>query len=89
LSLTLERRGKRIEALDQLLRSLSYTGVLARGFAVVRNAADEPVASAAGIASGDTLHIELRDGQVRVLATSSPAKRRARKADGGSQGDLF
>jgi exonuclease VII large subunit len=63
--------------------------VLARGFAVVRKADDTPIASAAGISSGDTLNIELRDGQVRVLATSSPAKRRTRKADAGSQGDLF
>jgi exodeoxyribonuclease VII large subunit len=88
LTQAMERRGKRIEALDQLLRSLSYQSILARGFAVVRSEDDTPIASAAGIASGDTLHIELRDGQVRVLATSSPAKRRARKID-GSQGDLF
>jgi exodeoxyribonuclease VII large subunit len=84
-----ERQRKRIEALDQLLRSLSYTSVLARGFAVVRDAVDTPIASAAGISSGDTLNIELRDGQVRVLATSSSAKRRARKVDSGPQGDLF
>lgn len=89
VAIVFERRHKRIEALDQLLRSLSYTSVLARGFAVVRDADDVPIASAAGISSGDTLNIELRDGQVRVLATSSPAKRRARKTDGGAQGDLF
>jgi len=89
VAIAFERRHKRIEALDQLLRSLSYTSVLARGFAVVRDADDVPIASAAGISSGDTLNIELRDGQVRVLATSSPAKRRARKVDGGAQGDLF
>jgi exodeoxyribonuclease VII large subunit len=88
ISVAAERRHKRIEALDQLLRSLSYQSVLARGFAVVRNAADVPIASSAGIRSGDTLNVELRDGQVRVLATSSPAKRRTRKVD-GSQGDLF
>jgi exodeoxyribonuclease VII large subunit len=88
ISVAAERRHKRIEALDQLLRSLSYQSVLARGFAVVRDAADVPIASSAGIRSGDTLNVELRDGQVRVLATSSPAKRRTRKVD-GSQGDLF
>jgi exodeoxyribonuclease VII large subunit len=89
IAVSAERRHKRIEALDQLLRSLSYQSVLARGFAVVRDAADVPIASSAGIRSGDTLNVELRDGQVRVLATSSPAKRRTRKVDGGSQGDLF
>jgi exodeoxyribonuclease VII large subunit len=90
LALTVERRSKRLEALDQILRSLSYTRVLARGFAVIRDAADVPIASAADISAGDALNIEFRDGRVGALATASPpAKRKSRKPEGGPQGDLF
>jgi exodeoxyribonuclease VII large subunit len=84
-----ERKGRELLSLDQLLRTLSYRNVLARGFALVR-AGDKPV-HGAQVAAGAILDIEFHDGHVSAIATSGMTRRRTKKTDApaGSQGSLF
>ncbi|MCK0206990.1 exodeoxyribonuclease VII large subunit [Starkeya koreensis] len=63
-----QERARRLRALEQLMQALSYKGVLARGFALVRDASGVPVHAAAGITAGDALQIEFRDGRVEAVA---------------------
>ncbi len=60
----LERGRMQLESLAALLDSYAYERVLARGFALVRDAADQPVASAAAVAPGAGLTIQFADGEV-------------------------
>ncbi len=64
----IERRDARLIALSQLLGTLGYRSVLRRGFALVRDAAGQPVRSAAGVAPGAELGLEFADGLVAVTA---------------------
>ncbi len=57
-----ERRA-RFGAVGAVLESLSYERVLERGFALVRDAAGEPVTSAAGVRLGERIAIRFRDGE--------------------------
>ncbi|WP_188578107.1 exodeoxyribonuclease VII large subunit [Azorhizobium oxalatiphilum] len=86
----LKARGQRLGAVDQLMRALSYKGVLARGFALVRDAEGQAVHAAATVASGARLELEFADGRVGVVAGGAPA---AKPGRGGtpkpSQGTLF
>ncbi|MDD9910429.1 MAG: exodeoxyribonuclease VII large subunit [Ahrensia sp.] len=68
---TLARRRERLGALSGLLKSLSYTGVLERGYAVVRNADGVPVKSVAGFVAGDGLSIEMLDGRLDASVQGS------------------
>ena len=60
----LERRAQRLRSAGQLLAAFSYRGVLARGFALVRDGAGHPLRSAAAVAGGMRLDIEFSDGRV-------------------------
>jgi exodeoxyribonuclease VII large subunit len=62
----------------KLLASLSYKSVLQRGFALVRDAADNPVRAAAGVKPAAQLSIEFADGRIKV-----------REGSGPTQGSLF
>jgi exodeoxyribonuclease VII large subunit len=86
----IDRLGARLRALGQLLDALGYQHVLARGFALVRDAAGHPIRSAAAVATGDALDIELADGRIGATVTGAAAPRR-RKGGGesGGQGSLF
>ncbi len=93
----IERRGAMLERSAQLLNALSYHGVLARGFALVRDPEGRPVRQAALVAAGMRLDIEFSDGHVGAVAEApgavpapSPPKPRARRdtSDPG-QGSLF
>ncbi|MBG6174149.1 exodeoxyribonuclease VII large subunit [Labrenzia sp. EL_208] len=89
----------RLDGLQKLLKSLSYKDVLARGYAVVRDEAGQPVRSATAIASGAALAIELADGTVDAVAMSdsaaaTPRKGKTKKSTPSksrpeNQGDLF
>ncbi|KZM51636.1 exodeoxyribonuclease VII large subunit [Labrenzia sp. OB1] len=87
----------RLDGLQKLLKSLSYKDVLARGYAVVRDDGGQPVRSAAAVASGAALSIELADGSIDAVAMSdSAAPKPAKPKKGGSakpartdQGTLF
>lgn len=63
-----DRRRERVDRAARLLGTLGYRSVLGRGFALVRDAAGQPLRSAAGIAPGARLGLELADGTVLVEA---------------------
>jgi exodeoxyribonuclease VII large subunit len=98
--LTLLRQQEAAVARDgQLLMALSHRGVLARGFALVRNIDGKPVRLAAAITPGMSLDIELADGRVRARAEGTtprpaeapvptPAKPRGRSGGDSGQGSL-
>jgi exodeoxyribonuclease VII large subunit len=94
----LDRRYARLERAGQLLAALSYPGVLARGFALVRSEAGRPLRAAAAINPGMRLDIEFADGRVRATAearalsgpvASEPVVRRKRRGSDPGQGSLF
>ena len=80
---------------------MSYRGVLARGFALVRDEAGPPLRRAAEVREGQALQIEFADGKVAAVAgervgapiapaASAPSRRRARlDKDVEGQGSLF
>jgi exodeoxyribonuclease VII large subunit len=94
-------RHARAERGGQLLAAFSYRGVLARGFALVRDAAGSPLRSVAAVTAGMAMEIEFADGRVDARAddrlekkSGDTAKPRAKiiKSDrggGSGQGDLF
>ena len=96
-----EGRSLRSERCGQLLAALSHRGVLARGFALVRDLAGHPIRAAAAVGAGQHLDIEFADGRVRAEAEGpvNPGAPPAAKAeakpkprgprDGGGQGSLF
>jgi exodeoxyribonuclease VII large subunit len=87
---TLQRLDARVAHSGQLLSALSYRGVLARGFALVRDEQGHAVHAAAAIGPSARLSIEFADGRVcatadadRPAATTpaaSPASTPAREA---------
>ena len=88
----LDRKAQALEAIGRLLESYSYDQVLKRGFALVRNAAGDPVLAAAGIGPGQRLRLQFQDGELPVLTEGRPAaSRRPGPAKGGSgdQGSLL
>lgn len=64
----LRRHEARITHSGQLLAALSYRGVLARGFALVRDDAGQAVRSATAAGSGARLTLEFADGKVNVTS---------------------
>ena len=96
---TLDRRQARLDRAGQLLDALSYHGVLARGFALVRGEAGRPLRSAAASAPapGSTSNSptaalqRLRAARrMDAVRSSEPApKTRARRLDIPGQGTLF
>jgi exodeoxyribonuclease VII large subunit len=97
---SIDRRVDRIERAGQLLGALSYHGVLARGFALVRGPESQPLRSAAAVASGMRLDIEFQDGHVGAVASTGATgqrepiaarqpRPRRRSAGGEGQGSLF
>ncbi|NVO17130.1 MAG: exodeoxyribonuclease VII large subunit [Rhodoplanes sp.] len=64
----LAERRARLARAGQLLAALSYTGVLARGFALVRGPDDRPLRSAAAVVAGQRLSLQFSDGRVGATA---------------------
>jgi exodeoxyribonuclease VII large subunit len=96
-AILIDRQYARLERSSQLLAALSYQGVLARGFALVRAAeSGEPLRSAAAVGVGTRLDIEFADGRIgatsegatRLRPPEPPRPRRRRSFDPG-QGSLF
>jgi exodeoxyribonuclease VII large subunit len=101
--LQIQQRETRLKYVAQLLKALSYKGVLDRGFALVRDAHDQPLHAASNVGSGQRLTIEFADGRIGATADgygtpetrpkaapSKPASKRT--TDFGVkkvQGDLF
>ncbi len=88
-------RQARAERDGQLLAAFSYRGVLARGFALIRDDAGRPLRSVAAASPGMPIDIEFADGRVgaQVGAASAIKPRgeavRPRRAGASDQGDLF
>ncbi len=96
-----DRRRAGLERAGQLLAALSYHGVLARGFALVRREGGEPLRLASSVSPGLRLDIEFADGHVGATADGAPGPRtvsppdsaagrsKARRAGNPGQGMLF
>jgi exodeoxyribonuclease VII large subunit len=91
-------RQARAERGAQLLAAFSYRGVLARGFALVRDAAGVPLRNAAAAGAGMPIEIEFSDGRIGARVdgaapadkpSGEPAKPRGRRDGGPGQGNLF
>ena len=82
----LENVGGRLEAFRQAVAK-----VLARGYAIVRDATGKIVESAHGIAAGDTLTLIFHDGKITVTAEDAAKQPRARprKPSSPDQGSLL
>src|SRR6187551_1181174 len=87
----IERRFASLERADRLLAAFSYQGVLARGFALVREPGGPPIRSAAAVSTGQALDIEFADGRVAATATEAhgrpvkprqPIRPRSRRSGG-------
>jgi exodeoxyribonuclease VII large subunit len=79
--LVVERR--RIASLGQVLGTLGYRQVLARGFALVRGEDGKPLRLAESIVDGMKLDLEFSDGHKSAIAgesQKSPSKKQATKA---------
>jgi exodeoxyribonuclease VII large subunit len=84
---------RHLDASGKLLGSLSYHGVLQRGYALVRDDEGRALRSVAQAIAGKALDVELADGRFAALVhgrRSSPARpRRRAAAKDGDQGSLF
>ncbi|WP_375413966.1 exodeoxyribonuclease VII large subunit [uncultured Bradyrhizobium sp.] len=79
LATAMQRQHARIGHSGQLLAALSYRGVLARGFALVRDERGASVHAAAAIGPGARLALEFADGRVGATAEADrPAATAAR-----------
>jgi exodeoxyribonuclease VII large subunit len=88
----LARRRQRLEARANMLQSLGYGQVLARGFVLVRDSKGTPLRRAEGIAAGQRLDLQFADGHVAAIAgaDAAPAGRTsARGRSKSEQGSLF
>ena len=99
MQLLLRQRMASLESAGQLLNALSHRGVLARGFALVRDLKGKPLREAAAVRPGSELDIEFFDGRVRAwahdrssTAAGKPQSSLKHRASGGGdtgQGSLF
>jgi exodeoxyribonuclease VII large subunit len=92
---------RHLDGCGKLLASLSYHGVLQRGYALVRDSEGRTLRSAVQVSAGQLLDIELADGHVGAQALSGGARddtkpdpparapRPKTGGQGGSQGSLF
>jgi exodeoxyribonuclease VII large subunit len=86
----IRQRTASVERAGQLLVALSYRRVLARGFALVRDARGFTLHAAAAVKPGSRLYIEFADGHVGALAEGSVPRPRGRGGrDDSGQGNLF
>jgi exodeoxyribonuclease VII large subunit len=89
-----ERRRDKLASLAQLLGTLGYRQVLARGFALVRDAGGRPLRRVAELEPGDRLSLQFADGYMPAVAGEAPgrlrpAPRRAARQAAANQESLF
>jgi len=94
LATFLQREKARLDGSAKLLESVSFKSVLARGYALVRDAAGAPVMEAAAAGAGMAVSVEFRDGKVGARITdappaSAPKVVKPEKKAGGDQGSLL
>ncbi len=85
LDARLQNARQRLNSNARVLESVSYTSVLARGFAVIRDHENRPINRVAGLNPADLLNVQMQDGSVLVTVTGetgaepkSPSKPAAR-----------
>ncbi len=66
-----ENREARWRAQMQLFQTLNYQSVLKRGFALVRDAAGQPIRSVSAAPAGAALTVELSDGMIDVTVSGA------------------
>ncbi len=101
MDIRLKRERQTFGARAQLLESLGYRRVLARGYAVVRGEDRGILRAASAVEAGQLLRIEFADGEVEVVAGAGgdgsgggparpqPARPSKPKPEPGGQGSLF
>ena len=89
LSDDLSVKRQRLDRNQRLLKSLSYQGVLDRGYAVIRNADDKPLNGISSIKAGAGLTIEMQDGKLQAVAATKAASTVEKKPVAKDQGSLF
>lgn len=70
---SLSRHRQGLAAHARMLESLSYHNVIGRGFVVVRDQHDKPVARAGMLKSGQQVLLEFADGKIGALTSTDPA----------------
>lgn len=70
----------------KLLASLSYRSVLARGYAVVKDADGNLLHRREGLAPGDAVAIEFADGEVGATIAGSPVTKKKSRPQSGPDG---
>ena len=87
------RRGERLARAERIFAAVNYTSVLARGFALARDAKGTPLLRAAAIAPGQGLRLQFADGEIAATADGAagepPAKRGRGRSAKDDQGSLF
>jgi exodeoxyribonuclease VII large subunit len=73
LSRRIEGAAMRLGGVAKLLNSLSFQGVLERGFALLRDAAGAVLRDPAAVAAGDRLDIQLAGGSLAARVEPTPA----------------
>lgn len=68
VKILIQRHDARVKHAGQLLGALSYRGVLARGFALVRDDTGAAIRAASQVASGTHLTLEFADGRISATA---------------------
>lgn len=90
LQTALDIRQERLERFAQLLNTLGYRQVLARGFALVRGDDGRPLHRLSDVAAGvATLDIEFADGHIDVVTGGQTPTRRNKARSRADQGSLF
>jgi len=97
VGILMDQKAAMLDRAGGLLDALSYRGVLARGFALVRDRSRRPLRSATEVSPGLGLDIEFADGRVAARAEGAPTTfapprlGRPRKRGGSDpgQGNLF
>lgn len=86
----LESKRERLGRFAQLLNTLGYRQVLARGFTLVRGADGVPLHRLSEVPQGTvTLDIEFADGHMDVLTSGALPARRTKARNRADQGSLF
>lgn len=83
---TAGQRRMHLDGQAKLLSTLSYQGVLARGFALVRDVQGQMIRKASQLSAGQPVEIEFSDGRVGSVISGGSAGPKSKSAQGTSPG---
>jgi exodeoxyribonuclease VII large subunit len=88
--ITMDRKAERLSGTSKLLASYSYKGVLARGFALVRDADGHPVRAISQAQPGAALTVTVSDGDFdATVGRGAAALKKSARPAAGPEPDLF